>query len=167
MNKKKMIVIIVAIVAIVLAASLIFTFSQKSEDSIINSMESGLHAMLDTMEGSSAEQPAFLAEVDQLNGYEVLSCKKSETAYIATVRVYAPDLYSIAKKLDSDGITRTEEEMLEAISSEVKSATIIEKTLEVEFTETDSGYFPVLTAEFLDALYGGVFRLYDDILSGK
>lgn len=182
MGKKKLITISAIAAIVVLTVVLVITFSGKSNDPTDNSsltgstssielavqkIESSLDTALGVLEQGTADDPAFLTVVDEKNGYEVLSYEETETGKIAVVKVYAPDLYNIAKKLDSDGVTRTQEELLKAISDEVANAELIESQIELEFTVTADGCFPVITSEFLGALYGGVFRLYDDMLSGN
>ena len=115
-------------------------------------------------EGETEQEPDFIAEADKLNGYEIVSLKITNKRAIAVLRVYAPDLYSIAKELDKNTYDN-EEELIAAINEAVKDAEIVEKEITLDFTETEDGYVPVITSEFLDALYGGVFRLYDELLS--
>ena len=182
MNKKKLIIITAVAAIVILAVVLVIAFSGKSKNPTenplptestpsleldIQQIEASLDATLDVLEQGTADDPAFLTVVDEKNGYEVLSCEETETGKIAVVKVFSPDLYSIAKKLDSDGITRTEEELLAAIANEVANAQIVESEIELEFTVTAEGCVPVLTSEFLDAVYGGVFRLYDDMLNSN
>ena len=105
--------------------------------------------------------------IDERSGYSAVSFEATDSGAVATVKVYAPDLYNAVKKLDSDGVKRTEEELVAALEDAIKNAEIIEKEIKLEFTKTEDGYIPVLTSEFLDALYGGVFRLYDELLEAK
>ncbi len=183
MGKKELITIsAIAAAVVILTVVLAIVFSGKNKNPTDNTLptestspieldiktiDTSLHIALDILEQDTANDPTFLTAVDSKNGYEVLSFKQTGTDATAVVKVYSPDLYSIAKKLDSDGITRTEEELLEAIANEVANAQIVESEIELEFTVTADGCVPVLTSEFLDALYGEVFRLYDDMLSSN
>lgn len=117
-------------------------------------------------EDATEEIPDFLVETEERNGYEILSFEETETGAIATLRVYAPDLYGIAKELDQTTYT-DEAELLAAINAAVKDAELVEKQITLEFEKTDDGYVPIITSEFLDALYGGVFRLYDDLINAE
>ena len=180
MSKKKLIIITSVVAIVILTVVLVITFSGKSNDPTDNSsstgstssieldvqkIESSLDTALGVLEQGTADEPAFLTAVDAKNGYEVLSFNQTGSDATAVVKVYSPDLYSIAKKLDAEGVTRTKEELLEAISNEIANATLVESQIELEFTVTADGCVPVITSEFLDALYGGVFRLYDDMLN--
>ena len=182
MSKKKLIIIASIVTIVVLSVVLAIVFSSKSKNHADNTLpaetaspveldiqkvESSLHSALGVMEQGTEDDPAFLTAVESRNGYEVLSFEQNGTSATAVIKVFSPDLYSIAKKLDSDGITRTEEELFVAIANEVANAQIVESEIELEFTVTAGGCIPVLTSEFLDALYGGVFRLYDDMLNSN
>lgn len=181
--KKKHIIRVTAIAAIVvLAVALVIVFSNKNKNPADNTsptettppieldtqkVSAYLHTALDFMEQGTEDDPAFLTAVESKNGYEVLSFEQNGTSAAAVIKVFSPDLYSIARKLDSDGITRTKEELFEAIANEVANTQLVESEIELEFTVTAEGCVPLLTSEFLDALYGGVFRLYDDMLSSN
>ena len=123
-----------------------------------------LSILTEPQEGETEQDPDFLTETDKLNGYEIISFKITNKRAIAVLRVYAPNLYSIAKELDKNTYD-DEAELMAAINEAVKEAEIVEKEIELEFEKTEDGYIPVITSEFLDALYGGVFSLYDELLS--
>ncbi len=123
-----------------------------------------LSILTQPQEGETEQEPDFLTETDKLNGYEIISFKITNKRAIAVLRVYAPDLYSIAKELDKNTYD-DEAELMAAINEAVKEAEIVEKEVTLEFNITEDGYSPVISSEFLDALYGGVFRLYDELLN--
>ncbi|MBE6942847.1 MAG: hypothetical protein E7453_01120 [Ruminococcaceae bacterium] len=130
-------------------------------------MVTALDGMLSPLTEETSEEPIFMEAIDERSGYSAVSFEATDSGAVATVKVYAPDLYNAVKKLDSDGVKRTEEELVAALEDAIKNAEIIEKEIKLEFTKTEDGYIPVLTSEFLDALYGGVFRLYDELLEAK
>ena len=182
MQKKWLIIMITAAILLATLVVVLLLFILPSEENALptetipaetlpplstEKIKSSLDTALSVLEEGSENDPAFLRSVDEKNGYEVLSFEQTESETTAIVKVFSPDLYSIAKKLDSDGITRTEEELSQAILSEIATAPLIESQIEIELTLTEDGYIPVLTSEFLDALYGGVFRLYDDMLTSS
>ena len=113
---------------------------------------------------SDESSPAFLKELDNRNGYEILTLSKSEEIYLATVCVYAPDVYAVARKLDNESGELTQEELAEQILNEIKSCELVEKEVQLLYRLQDGQYVPVLTEEFVDAYYGGVLRLYEDAL---
>lgn len=113
---------------------------------------------------SDENSPAFLKELDNRNGYEILTLSKSEEIYLATVCVYAPDVYAVARKLDNESGELTQGELAEQILNEIKSCELVEKEVQLVYRLQDGQYVPVLTEEFVDAYYGGVLRLYEDAL---
>ena len=191
-KQKKQVIIIVALVAVVvLSLVLVLTLfnneptendglhpssatsinkpSENGSSIVINiqKVESTLDSVLVVLDEGTTNEPTFLSIIDNKNDYEILAVEETESGIIAIIKVVSPDLYNIAKKLDSDGAVRTEEELFVAISNEVANADLIETQIEMEFILTEDGLSPVITSTFLDALYGGVFRLYDDILNSK
>ena len=53
---------------------------------------------------------------------------------------------------------------MQALDDRLKVATLVEKQVTMEYVLTDEGYEPVLTAEFLDAYYGGIYQLRDEAI---
>lgn len=130
-----------------------------------SALDAVLAAPISEVETEGEETPAFLSEMEDQNGYEILSFEETDDGAVATLKVYAPDLYSVAKQLDSELSYETEEEMLAAIDLAIKNAPTVERQVELNFEKTDEGYQPILTDEFLDVYYGGVFRLYKEMLT--
>ncbi|MBE6639495.1 MAG: hypothetical protein E7616_08640 [Ruminococcaceae bacterium] len=126
-----------------------------------------LNGIMNSMQEEQEDTPAFIVELEKRNKITVEEFTENEEGAAVTVTVKSPDLYGIAKKIDQNNEDRSKEELLALIDEELKKADIIEKTLVLEYVKTDNGYVPIITSEFLDAYYGGVFRLYDDLISNR
>ena len=129
------------------------------------SLDTSLDTALTVPESEKADDPAFLTEMEKKNGYEVLSAESQGDTVTATIRVFAPDLSTIAKQVDAQSSGKSKEELLEAIQQAVAAAEPVEKTITVEFEKNGDTYTPLITAEFFDAYYGGIFQLYDQLLT--
>ena len=150
------------VLALVIAGVAIWQGRPKTETMLEQTLEASLYVPAEPDE----EEPDFLTEIENRNGYEVLSYETTEDGYRAVLRVYAPDVYGVGKKVDVEYAAADEAELLEVLAREIKSAELTVKQVELLFEKTEEGYRPVLTAEFMDAYYGGVIRLYEDIIAG-
>ena len=160
-----------AIVAIFLFCWVIGSQNVSKNDSEQNiqsadiALENVLEAPILEVNIEGIETPAFLSSIESRNGYEIISFEKTLDGAIAILRVYAPDVYSVAKTLDSDNTYTNEDTLMTALDNAIKSAPIREKEVNLEYELTEDGYVPVLTAEFLDAYYGGIYQLRNEIIA--
>lgn len=129
-------------------------------------LESALEACL--QEAVSETDPAFLTAMEERNSFEVLSVTESGDGTVkADLRVSAPDLLAAVAAVEGKMTgTETQEQILAAMDEAVRSAELAESRVTLTFTYTDGRWAPVLTDDFLDAYYGGVFQLRSQYLSG-
>ena len=111
------------------------------------------------------ETPVFLYSIESRNGYEILSFVKTKAGAVATLRVFAPDVYGIAKNLDANSVYSDSNALADALDNALKTAPIVEKQVIIEYILTEEGYEPILTVEFLDAYYGGIYQLRDEAIA--
>ena len=125
------------------------------------------HALQTILNASTAEgeEPdELLTQAESRSGFEVVSCTETETGAVATIRVYAPNLYAVAKEIDENNQFESEEELRQAVIEAVGKAEIVEQEIPLEYVMTENGLEPVLSMEFIDAYYGGIFKLLEDAL---
>lgn len=157
--------IICLLLFVVCSGSLQFTNGKYSAESAENVLEQVLEAPILEVDTEGIETPAFLYSIESRNGYEILSFEKTQTGAVATMRVFAPDVYGVAKNLDSSNTYTDANALMDTLDNSIKTAPIVEKQVVVEYILTDQGYAPILTAEFLDAYYGGIYRLRDEVIA--
>lgn len=138
---------------------------ETDEEQAVAALDDMLDIPINEINTEGIETPAFLIDIEERNGYEILKFEKTESGAVALILVYAPDVYGVAKELDANGTFSSEADLSVALSQALQNAPIIEKQVSIYYTLTENGYVPNLTAEFLDAYYGGVYRLRDEIMS--
>ena len=129
--------------------------------------QNSLQTILDASVAKDEEPDELLTQAESRSGFEVLSCEETETGAVATIRVYAPNLYAIAKELDENNEFDNEEELRQAVIEAVGKAEIVEQEIPLEYVMTENGLQPVLSMEFFDAYYGGIFKLLAEALTQK
>ena len=175
-NKSKLIKIAIATAVLVVAVSVLLICllrrgneqdnSQEGEVSAREAIQSAIQAKLDFAQGDDeAVQDKIFVQIESKNGFEVVSFTEEEAGGVATLRVYAPNLYEVARSIDEGNQYSNDEELENAIIEAISNAEIVEKELTVEFKATDDGYEPILTMEFVDAYYGGIFKLLNERLA--
>lgn len=147
---------------VVCSGSLKFSNDKSSVEVAESAMEQILEAPILAVDAEGAETPEFLRTIESRNGYEILSFEKTQTGAVATMRVFAPDVYTVAQKLDSCNTYTDANALMDELDDALKIVPIVEKQVMIEYFLTDEGYTPVLTAEFLDAYYGGIYQLRDE-----
>lgn len=157
--------IICLLLCVVCSPALRFANGEFSAESAANVLDEVLDVPILEVNTEEIETPAFLYSIESRNGYEILSFEKTQTGAVATMRVFAPDVYSVAKNLDSINTYTDANTLMDALDSALKTAPIVEKQVAVEYILTDEGYAPILTAEFLDAYYGGIYQLRDEAIA--
>ncbi|MBE6961614.1 MAG: hypothetical protein E7445_04075 [Ruminococcaceae bacterium] len=157
--------IICLLLCVVCSPALRFANGEFSAESAANVLDEVLDVPILEVNTEEIETPAFLYSIESRNGYEILSFKKTQTGAVATMRVFAPDVYGVAKNLDSSNTYIDANTLMDALDSALKTAPIVEKQVVVEYILTDEGYAPILTAEFLDAYYGGIYQLRDEVIA--
>lgn len=130
-----------------------------------NAVENILAAPILEANIEGIETPAFLSTIEARNGYEILSFETNEDGAVATMRVYAPDVYNAVKDLDASQTYTATDELLIALDDAMKNAPIVDREVILHYVLTDEGYTPVLTSDFLDAYYGGFYRLRDEFIT--
>lgn len=130
-----------------------------------NALGQVLEAPILEVNTDGIETPAFLYSIESRNGYELLSFEKTNGGAVATMRVFAPDVYSVAKDLDSSNTYTNADILMNQLDSALRTAPLVEKQVVVEYILTKEGYVPVLTVEFLDAYYGGIYQLRDEMIA--
>lgn len=83
------------------------------------------------------------------------------------MNVYAPDVYNLAKELDAQGSAVNPDAMQAVLVEAVQNAPIVKNEVQLLFVLTDNGYKPILTGEFMDAYYGGVIRLLEEMVNQR
>ncbi len=119
-------------------------------------MIDGLYAGSDLFESNDAE---FLTYIEENNEFKVISFEQSGDIVTAEVEVTSPDLYSAAINLASISVENNLDEVNKLLIEEMKKADSVKSVVEIEFEVSDNGIKAILTDEFLDAYYGGVFKL--------
>ena len=137
----------------------------KKDEPIEDQLRETLQAVLVDAMSENEESSELLTETESRSGYEIISHSETESGATVTVRVYSPDLYSVAKELDENCVFDTEEELQNAVIEAIGKADIVEQEVTIEYIKTENGYEPILTIEFFDAYYGGVIKLLDEALS--
>ncbi|MBE6699325.1 MAG: hypothetical protein E7584_03675 [Ruminococcaceae bacterium] len=166
--------IAIAIIGIIAAIALIgapyikdwlANTNAKDEKPIEEQAKEALQSVIDEAVFADENPNEVLSQTEERNGFEILSFSETETGGVARVRIYAPDLYTMAKELDEKNEYVTEEELKNAIVDAIDKAELVEREVILEFQATENGYEPILTMEFFDAYYGGVLKLLDEALS--
>ena len=174
MSKKKIFVLIgIAVVIIASVIVLIIVLNHQPPKDEVTPPSSGdsavksLDQILDIPKTiiPNEETPPTLTLIEERNGYELLSFKESADTAVGIFKVYSPDIYSVAKQIDSTMTNSTKEQLEAEILKELANAQIIEKEVSIEFIIVNGKYKPQLTAEFLDAYYGGVYKLREEFLA--
>lgn len=144
-----------------LALVLVLILQPSAEDKALSAVDDLLEIQTINFDESA---PEMLKIVDEENGYEMIEFEKTETGAEAVFRVYSLDLYTVAKNVDAKYSGEDQAEVERMIEEELENAELIEKQITVNFIKTDSGYYPRLTEEFIDAYYGGGYRLYQELM---
>ena len=134
------------------------------EEQIEVQVQNALDDVLNDAMPENEEPDELLVETESRSGYEVLSYTETETGVLVTFLVHAPDLYTVVKEIDENYEFETEEELKAALIEAVSQAQIIEQEITVEFALVDGEYVPMLSFEFFDAYYGGIFKLLNESL---
>ena len=137
-------------------------YSAESAESALGQV---LEAPVLDVNTEGIETPAFLYAIESRNGYEILSFEKTQNGAVATMRVFAPDVYSVAKDLDSSNTYTNADTLMNELDNALRTAPLVEEQVVVEYILTEEGYAPVLTVEFLDAYYGGIYQLRNEMVA--
>ena len=111
---------------------------------------------------SEEDPPEMILRVEQKNGYELIALEEQDHFVVGTFHVFAPDLYAVAKTVDK--IDPDSKNLEKTVLDELNSAPIVEKEVSLVFEKTEAGLSPILTSDFIDAYYGGAYRLYEEYL---
>lgn len=167
--RKRKVLIMVAIVAVIAVVAIIVvivvTNRQSPEDKALEVLNDILELPKTIVDNE--ETPPMILLVEERNGYELLSLEIDGDTAVGKFKVYSPDVYSVAKEVDSTKVFFEQDELLNAVIEKIKLAPIAEKEIDLLFIIVDGRYVPQLTSEFLDAYYGGVYRLREELLQRK
>lgn len=166
MNKKTIVVLIASALLLITTTIILVSCDWfNTEEPIEVQVEKALQEVLNVAMSGDENSDGLLTETESRNGFEVLSCEKTDIGVSVKIKVFAPDLYTIAKEIDANYIFDTKEELKNAVMEAIKKAPIIEQEVTIEFEKTEDGYIPLLTEEFFDAYYGGVLKLLSELIT--
>lgn len=107
--------------------------------------------------------PEYIAYLEEKSAFEVISAENSnDTTINSKIKITAPDLYSTINKIKIEMDTIDENQFDKTILDELKKASVIVSEEDLQFKLVDGKYQPILTDSFLDAYYGGIFRLREE-----
>ena len=176
-NKGKWIIISITVAILIMALSVLLiclllrdnepdnSHEAEASVSVSEPIQSAIQKKLDFALGDEATQDEILIQIEEKNSFTVVSCEEGESGGVVTLHVYAPNLYEIAKSIDEDKQYTNEAELRNAVTDAIRNAEIVERELNIEFKSIESGYEPILTMEFIDAYYGGIFKLLSERLA--
>ena len=163
---KNKVIIKQSVLALMLICVLAFvscSFKGCNQDEPIEiPLDQVLQAVLNDTISDDAETDELLKATDSKSGFELISYIETETGVLVTFLVHAPDLYTVIKEIDENFVFETEEELKNALIEAIGKAQIVEREITVEFSLVDGEYVPMLSYEFFDAYYGGVFQLLNE-----
>lgn len=166
MNKKTIIAMVAsAILLISVTVILVSCDWFNTEEPIDVQVEKALQEVLNVAMSGDENSDGLLTETESRNGFEVLSCEKTDIGVSVTIKVYSPDLYTVAKEIDENYTFETKEELKVVLVEAINKAQIVEQVVTIEFEKTEDGYRPLLTEEFFDAYYGGVLKLLSEMMA--
>lgn len=161
---KKSIWITVCVLIVIVVIGIVCLLPKK--DDYQEKCDKSLQATLDSVQFDEEAIPLMIKLVEERNGYELLSIRKKEDTYVGILRVFAPDVYTAVKKVEKDDVKRAIEDMQRIIEEEIEKADIVETEIELKFQIEGENIVPILTSDFIDAYYGGVYRLREEIIKG-
>lgn len=119
-------------------------------------MTDELYAGADLFESTDAK---FVNFIEENNEFKVISFEENGDIVTAEVEVVSPNLYTAAINLSSTSVEDNLDEVNELLIEEMKKADDLNSVVEIEFEISGDSIKTILTDEFLDAYYGGVFKL--------
>lgn len=162
-NKAILIISVLSTILIAIIAVIVFFILGNSKPDLEKQTKKSLENALaiSTIIPDEAT-PEWILQVEKKNKYELISIEDKKTYAVGTFLVSSPDLYSVAKKVDE--INPESSKLEETVSEELKKASIVKTEVTLIFKKTEEGLSPILTSDFLDAYYGGAYRLYEEHL---
>ena len=123
--------------------------------------------VLDTTMASAKEEgeelPEYLTELERRTSWTVLSAVDAHDGTgEVTVKVSAPDLYSVIKALEKQAFPSTQA-MDAAVTEALCSAPLRERELVLDFVMDGPRWEALLSAEFTDACYGGLLTYREEL----
>lgn len=165
MNKKKVLIIGIFVIFLIIAIVTICFVAQNvtSKKEAMNALNTRLSMPKTLVEGE--ETPATIQYIEESSNYTVLSFKQHfDGTATAKIKVSALDLYTVVRELDSTKTQLNNDQLEMLILQGLKDAKRVETEMTLTFVKKNGVYQPQLTSEFLDAYYGGAFRLYEELL---
>ena len=115
------------------------------------------------------EIPSFLSTLESLQKFTVVSVEATEEDNTTTVnlKVNAPDFKWVLDKIgDAEGMSKEELDM--ELASIISDAPLRSEDISVVFYQLDNGEWrPYVTDQLINACYGGVFEIQEDLLKGE
>ena len=135
--------------------------SSVDENMLVSSLSQALNNASNIVEDEKI--PEYIAYLEEKSTFEVISADNSnDTTINSKIKITAPDLYSTINKIKSEMDTIDENQFDKTILDELKKASVIVSEEDLQFKFVDGKYQPILTDSFLDAYYGGIFRLREE-----
>ena len=158
-----LLVVILAVVLVIIAVGGKRVYSDSEKAEVVENLDDLFEFSKTVIPGE--ETPPVVSAIESLNGYELISMEDDGELTVATFRVYGPDIYSVAKELDSESETWSEADLSGRFLEKIAEAPIVETEVRLTVEIVGGEYKPLLTSEFLDAYYGGIYRLREEVLS--
>ena len=109
------------------------------------------------------EVPAYLAELESRTQWRVLEVEDGgDGAGRATVKVSAPDLYSVIKALEQQAFPSSRA-MDDAVTEGLRHAPLREREVALDFQLDGPRWEAFLSDAFTDACYGGLLTYRDEL----
>lgn len=166
MTKKKIVLISVCIVVLI-TISIVLVFVLQTHDSskaeAVKSLQQTLQMPSTLIEGE--DTPLVIAYIEERSNYKFISFKKNKDGTAtAKVRVTAPNLCEAVRIVEKNTDVFNETEVQQRLVEAMQQLPAVQKTVSLVFVKEQGVYQPELTSEFLNAYYGGIIQLRDEML---
>ncbi len=108
-------------------------------------------------------EPEFVSYIENKSSYNIVSFTEDDGVITANIEVDSPDLYTAVNDIANTDL-EDENEINQLLIQNMKEQPLLHNTVELEFLVTNNGINAVLSDYFLDAYYGGVFRLRNEAM---
>ena len=117
--KIALVTLIVFTVLIIEAVTMVGCSCSGNNEPIDVQVQNALQEVLNVAISGEEDTEELLSEIESRNGFEVLSCEKTDIGVSVTIKVYSPDLYTVAKEIDENYTFETKEELIEYITNDL------------------------------------------------
>lgn len=163
---KKILIIGAIVVAIISLIAVYFFVIEPNfcKKQIVEQLDEIMAAPAQLIENE--ETPAMITFIEDRNGYELISVNRGWNSFAAKFKVFAPDVYSAVKKIEENEKKLTTDNVEEYVLRELEKAQIVETEVTLVCEKKGGKWTPILTSDFVDAYYGGTYRLQQEYLMG-